>query len=305
MHILLIFVDGIGLGANDPNSNPFSVAAMPTLTALTNDNRWLAGIGQQISTRATFQPADPRMGITGRPQSGTGHATIITGKNIPALIGKHYGPKPNAETREIVAQGTFFTEVQQAGKTASLLTAYPPFLLHNIARGKTLPSSFQQAAMHTGQTLFTVDDLRAGNAISADWTGAGWQRDLSINNVPVLSPQEGGKRMVQLSRQHDFAMVSYVFTDYVGHRGTVADGTRLLQNLDAVMEGAMAEWDDDEGLMLLVSDHGNMEDVSIRQHTENDVPLLVIGKESYRTSFVEGIRNLADIVPAMRRLLLP
>lgn len=304
MHILLIFVDGIGLGADDPTLNPFSVADMPTLTALTNGKRWVQGIGRQESERALFIPTDPRMGTPGRPQSGTGHATIITGKNVPALIGKHYGPKPDAATREIVASRTFFSEVTGAGKRATLLTAYPPFVLHDIARGKSLPTSFQQAAMDAGQALFTVDDLREGRALSADWTGEGWQHDLNINRVPVLTPAESGKRMVELAREADFAMVSHVFTDYVGHRGTVGDGVRLLERLDSVMAGALQEWNDNEGVMVLLSDHGNMEDVNIRQHTENDVPCLIIGHKDYRDTFAEGFSTLADVVPAMRRLLL-
>lgn len=302
MHILLIFVDGIGIGDDDPAVNPFSAADMPTLTALTNGQRWVRGIGQQASERALFRPLDPRMGVDGRPQSGSGHATIITGKNVPALIGRHYGPKPNADTRAIVAEGSFFSELVDAGKSAALLTAYPPGLLHDIGRGKTLPSSFQQAAMGAGLKLLDADDLRTGRAVSGDWTGIGWREHLGFPDMPLLSPEDSGKRMVELSRRYDFAMVAHIFTDYVGHRGTVADGVNLLHHLDAVMAGALAQWDDDEGLMILTSDHGNMEDVSIRQHTENDVPALVIG--ATRETFAAELSTLADIVPAMRRLLL-
>lgn len=302
MHILLIFIDGIGIGDDAPTVNPFSVADMPTLTALTNGRRWVRGIGQQANHRALFTPLDPRMGIDGRPQSGSGHAAIITGKNVPALIGKHYGPKPNADTRAIVSDGSFFSELVAAGKTASLLTAYPPGLLHDIERGKRLPSSFQQAAMEAGLKLLDADALYAGHAVSGDWTGAGWRDHLGFPDMPLLSPAQGGRRMVELSRQYDFAMVSHVFTDFVGHRGTVEEGAQLLENLDAIMAGALDEWDDSEGLMILTSDHGNMEDVSIRQHTENDVPALIIGDK--RHTFAAGLSTLADIVPAMRRLLL-
>ena len=95
MHILMIFLDGIGLGTDNPSSNPFSVAQTPTLLKLTNNRRWLANTGRQSSERALFIPTDPRMGVPGRPQSGTGQAAIVTGRNIPQLVGEHYGPKPN------------------------------------------------------------------------------------------------------------------------------------------------------------------------------------------------------------------
>ena len=94
MHILLLFLDGIGLGDDNPDVNPFVVAKMPDLTALTNGKRWLRDTGRQESERAIFIPTDPRLGVAGRPQSATGQAAILTGKNVPQLLGEHYGPKP-------------------------------------------------------------------------------------------------------------------------------------------------------------------------------------------------------------------
>ena len=83
MHILTLFLDGIGLGENDPEKNPFAVADMPTIHALTNGKRWLADTGRQESDRAIFIPTDACLGVEGRPQSGTGQATILTGLNVP------------------------------------------------------------------------------------------------------------------------------------------------------------------------------------------------------------------------------
>jgi hypothetical protein len=301
MRILLVFIDGIGIGPDDANVNPFSVAAMPTLHALTNGHRWVEGIGRQESESALFFPVDPRMGVPGRPQSGSNHATIITGKPIPQIIGEHYGPKPNAATRAIVDEGNFFTELRERGLPADLLTAYPPHLLHNIQRGKTLPSAFMQAATRAGLSLHTVEDLRAGRALSADWTGAGWPSHLKIDDVPQFSLHDGGVKMVQLAQQHTFSMHAHIFTDFVGHRGSLNDGVHLLQNLDTVMAGALDTWDTEKDLLILTSDHGNMERLGSRTHTENDVPLLLVGAERHR--FAQDVTTLADLVPAMRRLL--
>jgi len=301
MRILLVFIDGIGIGPDDPDVNPFSVAEMPTLHALTNGHRWVEGIGRQQNDHALFFPVDPRMDVAGRPQSGSNHATIITGKPIPQIIGEHYGPKPNAATRAIVDESNFFVEVIERGLSADLLTAYPPGLLHNIQRGKTLPSAFMQAATNAGKPLHTVEDLREGRALSADWTGTGWPSHLNIDGVPQFSPYEGGVKMVQLAREHDFAMHAHVFTDFVGHRGTLDEATRLLKNIDKVMAGALDTWDTDNDLLILTSDHGNMERIGSRTHTKNDVPLLVVG--AARHAFARDIKTLADLVPAMRRLL--
>ncbi|MFZ4814324.1 MAG: hypothetical protein ACOYL5_07305 [Phototrophicaceae bacterium] len=299
--VLVIFIDGIGIGEDIPARNPFSSADMSTLTALTNGKRWVQGIGRQDSARATFIPTDPRMGIPGRPQSGTGQATIISGKNVPALVGEHYGPKPNLATREVLAKGTIFNDVVARGKKAALISAYPPHLHQEIKRGKYLPSSYQQAVLQMGLPMFGVDDLRAGRALSEDWTGEAWRRQMGFTDTPLYTPEEAGARMVTIARQYDFAFFSHWMSDVIGHRGTLEDGVKLLELLNRVMRGVLNTWQDDEGVIVLTSDHGNMENLADRHHTENDVPTLIVGNQ--RHTVAEGLTTLADIVPGLRRVL--
>jgi bisphosphoglycerate-independent phosphoglycerate mutase (AlkP superfamily) len=79
---------------------------------------------------------------------------------------------------------------------------------------------------------------------------------------------------------------------------------RLLQTLDAVLGGLLAAWDDAAGLILLTSDHGNLEDLSVRGHTENPVPALVIGAPEIRRRFMAGLKDLTDVAPAIERIIL-
>lgn len=303
MRILLIFVDGIGLGDDDPAVNPFAVAHMPTLTALTNGQRWLRGIGRQVSQRAIFVPTDPRLGVPGRPQSGTNHAVILTGRNVPQLIGRHYGPKPDAATRALLAQDNLFKRLRDAGKQAALIVGYPDGLLASMARGKTLPSGIQQAALSAGQVLFTIDDLQAGRALTAEWTGHALREHIKDDRIPTLTPFEAGRQLVALAGHYDFALHSHWMTDYVGHRGQLAQGVDLLETLDGVMAGVLEAWDDDAGLVILTSDHGNMEHIGDRRHTENDVPTLIIGAD--KAAFADGFASLLDITPRILQRLLP
>lgn len=301
MHILMLFLDGIGLGADDPTVNPFSVANMPTLLTLTNGKRWFRGIGRQESERAVFVPTDPRLGMPGRPQSATGQAAILTGKNVPQMIGEHYGPKPNLPIRELLAEDNFFKQVVAHGKKAALLDAYPPMWHHDHNRGKSLRSSYQQAAFESGQKLFDLEDLRERRALTPEWTGEAWHEYLKLNDTPVYTPYEAGKMLVELSRAYDFAMHSHWMTDMVGHRGPFQRGVELLEMFDGVMTGVLDTWDDKEGLILITSDHGNMEEIGNRNHTENDVPTVIIGQE--KAAFAENFHNLSDFVPHMAKFL--
>lgn len=298
----MIFVDGIGLGADDPLSNPFAAANAPVMQTLANGHRWLAGVGQQQSERATFLPLDPRLGMSGRPQSGTGQAAIVTGRNVPALIGRHYGPKPDEATRQLLDEDNLFQQLVASGRTAALLEAYPPPWHRGINGGKRLPASYQYAVRSAGLPFMGVDDLRAGHALSGDWTGHGWHSELGFSNVPLLTPFQAGQRLVQLSRSYDFAFMAHWLTDVVGHRGPMERGVALVEILDGVLGGVLATWEDDEGLVILTSDHGNMEDLSHRRHTLNDVPGLLIGRE--KAAFARGLNTLADLAPRITGLLL-
>lgn len=296
-HILFLFIDGVGLGEDDASNNPLAAANLPTLTRLTNGKRWVHTTGREGNDMAAFVPTDAQLGVAGRPQSGTSQAAILTGVNVPQAVGQHYGPKPNAETRDILAQDNFFMRVKRAGKRAALLDAYPSQLLASIARGKTLPSSIQQAAMASGQALFDIEALRNRQAITAEWTGQEWHSHLKLTDTPLYTPQEAGQLLVELSRQYDFAMHSHWMTDYIGHRGTLGQGVTFLERLDGVIEGILQAWQPEEGLVILTSDHGNLEAMDDRHHTENKVPTLIIGADA--VTFAENVRDLADFVPLM------
>jgi 2,3-bisphosphoglycerate-independent phosphoglycerate mutase len=303
MHIHIMFIDGIGLGADDPAINPFASAHTPTLHALAGGHKWLQSTPRTESERAIFIPTDPRLGVPGRPQSGTSQAVILTGRNVPAEVGEHYGPKPNAATRAILKEDNLFKQLVRAGKTASLLDAYPERLHASIARGKTLRSSIQQAAHEAGVPMRGEAELRDGTAFSVDWTGQGWREFMAYDDTPVYTPQEAGAKIVQEARKVDFSFFSHWVTDEVGHRGPMARAVALLELFDGVMAGMLATWRDEDGLIIITSDHGNMEDLSTRHHTEADVPTVIIGRREQRAQFAEGFTTLMDIAPHVRRAL--
>jgi 2,3-bisphosphoglycerate-independent phosphoglycerate mutase len=303
MHVLLIFLDGIGLGEDDATTNPFAVANTPTLHTLAGNQRWLRSTPRTESERAVFLPTDACFGVAGRPQSASGQAVILTGRNVPAEIGEHFGPKPNPAIRSILAETNLFKTLTSAGKTASLLDAFPPQFFAGINSGKRLRSSIQQAAYEGDVALLGVDDYDAGRAMSADWTGQAWRDYLGYPHAPVYTPAEAGAKLADLARAFDFTLVSTWITDEVGHRGPFERGVALLELFDSVMAGLLATWQDEDGLIIITSDHGNMEDLSVRYHTENEVPTVVIG--AGRERFAEGFRSLIDITPHILKVLIP
>ncbi len=292
-HLLFIFLDGIGLGADDAARNPFAVARMPILNALAG-GRWLQDRPRATGAWASFVPTDPRLGVPGRPQSATGQAAILTGRNVPAEIGEHYGPKPNPAIRAILAEDNLFKQVVARGGTAAMLDAYPPRFFQAINSGRRLRSALQQAVHEAGLPLMGEEAVRRGEALSADWTGEGWRSELGYTDTPVYSPQAAGRLLASLARRYTFSLFSTWITDVIGHRGPFEHGVGILERFDAVMGGLLEDWDHD-GLIVIGSDHGNMEDLGSRNHTENNVPTLVIGRGHER--FAATLTNLADLTP--------
>ena len=52
-----------------------------------------------------------------------------------------------------------------------------------------------------------------------------------------------------------------------------------------------------ETLVLITSDHGNVEDLGIKPHTNNDVPTILVGRGKEEMS--ARIHSLEDITPAL------
>jgi 2,3-bisphosphoglycerate-independent phosphoglycerate mutase len=301
MKFLFLFLDGVGLGADDVETNPFASAQMPNLENLLGGQRLIQNHrGFPIHTpRATLLALDACLGIEGRPQSASGQATLLTGKNVPALIGEHYGPKPNPKIRAIVENSNIFSTLQQAGYRTSFLNAFPAGYFQGLDSGRRIPGAVAMAARAAGVPIKTQDDLFNGQALSADFTAQGWWDHLKSPDTPILTPEQAGIRLKDLTFQQDFAFFEYWLSDYAGHKGDMANAQSLLSAFDQVLGGLLSAWEDEEGLILLTSDHGNLEDLSVRKHTRNPVPALVIGSAGLREAFTQNSSDLTDVYPGI------
>jgi 2,3-bisphosphoglycerate-independent phosphoglycerate mutase len=295
-------MDGIGLGENNPETNPFARAKMPNLNKLLDGRSLLKDAAPFHGDRATLLAVDPAVGVIGLPQSATGQAILLTGINIPAELGYHYGPKPNPEVAAYLKEATLFSRFVKEGRKATLLNAYPPRYFQGIDSGKRLYSSIPQAVVNAGLPLFKHDDLFSGHALSADFTGEGWRSMLGFAEAPMMGPHQAGRKLGALAKEYDFSLFEYWASDYAGHKQQMDNAIHLMETFDKVIDGLVEDWDD--GLILVTSDHGNMEDLSTRRHTDADVPALVIGNKSARDEFTRNMKNLTDIAPAIWKTVM-
>jgi len=71
----------------------------------------------------------------------------------------------------------------------------------------------------------------------------------------------------------------------------------VLQNLAAMIRAVLDGIDLRRTSVILTSDHGNIEDLSTRNHTLNQVPTIVWGAE--KEVIAKRVKSLADITPAI------
>jgi 2,3-bisphosphoglycerate-independent phosphoglycerate mutase len=321
LKILFLFLDGIGLGEDNPDKNPFSRSSMPVLESILQGHKitiqdHLAGMdhdGFLLDTKwASLFPLDACLGIDGLPQSATGQAALMTGINVPGWLGFHEGPKPTPPIVDLIKKGTVISQLNAQNRSTTLINAFPARYFQTIGSGYRIPGVIALSTQLARIPLKTEADLYNGEAISADFTAEGWRSHLGYLDAPVLTFHQAGERISKLAVNHDLTIFEYWLTDIAGHHQDMDSAISLLEAFDQVLGGVINSWDHANGLILLTSDHGNMEDLTTRRHTRNDVPLLLIGKEALRRKFIHLMKlsqqsrlrfDLTDIAPAMLNFL--
>lgn len=295
--VLFLFLDGVGLGEDDRSSNAFARACMPNLNGLLDGRRLLGDLPVFSTERVSFVPADACLGVAGMPQSASGQGAILTGINVPRRIGKHWGPKPNAEIKAVLQEDNLFKRLRNKGCSVLLANAYPPAFLQLIESGRLGLSAIQFALKAAGANLCTEADFRHGRAFSADFTGEAWRSQLGFADTPVLAPDEAGRGLALAAREYGLFFFDHWLTDVIGHRGTMDEAIAVLERFDAVLGGILNTWRTEDGLLFIASDHGNLEDKSTRRHTHNPVPVLIMGKGHRQVA--DKITDISDISPAL------
>jgi len=290
MSVLLFFIDGLGIGTRGPH-NPFDgLKAAEPLAVFRDDNRPIIRDGVVI-------PTDPCLGVEGRPQSASGQTTILTGINAPATLGYHKQGFPNAALLEILHEHSIFKQLNAAGiEPVTFANAYTQRFFDDRPRWVSATT----AAVEAAQLSFrTIDDLKAGHAVYQDFTNG-----LLIargEDVSPRSPTEAAGVLAGIAATHRFTLYEYFITDKMGHAQDYNAARLVIQKLAAMIRNLLETLDLDRTTVILTSDHGNIEDLSTRNHTLNAVPTIVWGAQRQRVA--DRVRSLADITPSIIEIL--
>jgi 2,3-bisphosphoglycerate-independent phosphoglycerate mutase len=292
--VILVFLDGVGLGPADDPHNPLATGRYPHLARLAGGQPWTAASEHVLRDDLVFTHLDANLGVAGLPQSGTGQATLFTGVNCARLAGRHWGPFPHSTSKPVIARENVFVRLREAGRHGAFANAFPSRFFRMVA-ARDRWTVTTRCCLDAGVPLFDENDLREGRALPADLTGATWLERLGIE-VPTTTPRQAGARLATIARKTDLTLFEYFLTDKAGHARDASRAAAVLTDLDQFFEGLLDSIDASRELLVVTSDHGNLEDLASRGHTRNVVPLIAWGAGAAAFS---ASRDLTDVTPAL------
>ena len=278
MKVLFLFIDGVGLRAA-ATDNPVNPEVCPALCRLITKHG---------------KPIDARLGIDGPPQSATGQATMFSGVNCAAAMGKHCEGFPGPNLRKIVETDNLFKQLRSRGKEVCFSDAYLVDSAEELA-ARRFKSVTTVMALTTPETIRTVDDLQNGQAVMQDLTRETIQDRWP--DIAVIPPQRAAEHLAAIVRRNDLTLFEFFQSDVAGHSMDYARACAALRTYDRFL-ASLVRFAEAMGVTLvLTSDHGNIENISERGHTLNQVPFVAFGpKEEFLR---ERVSSLVDVTPAL------
>ena len=122
-------------------------------------------------------------------------------------------------------------------------------------------------------------------------------------DIPIITPYEAGRNLGKITLEHDFTLYEFFLTDVYGHKQDWEKSVTLIQQIDEFIGGLMSilSQRQEDVAWLLTSDHGNIEDFSVKGHTHNPVPAL--GWSNRPVEWPQW-KGLEDVTPGIVRMLL-
>jgi 2,3-bisphosphoglycerate-independent phosphoglycerate mutase len=176
LKIIFIFVDGLGIGSNDPEINPLAGGRFPTLERM---------LGNAV-------PLDACLGVDGLPQSATGQATLLTGINAPKAMGRHIEGFPPPSLKKLIQHENLFTKLQKTGRRCTFANCYLNIDPHRIPpRRQSVTTVMTISAL--GRVRGTAE-LLVGKAVTHDIT----RRTMHprVNDGPLITPEEAAGHLI-------------------------------------------------------------------------------------------------------------
>ena len=162
-----------------------------------------------------------------------------------------------------------------------------------LGRRRPRASATTVAFAAGGAPFRTWDDAGAGRGLTHDIT-ARRARALGAR-LPERTPEEAAEALLSLAGGHDLTLFEFYETDEAGHVRSFEHALDALGRVDALLRAVVARRPP-ELSVVVASDHGNVEDLSARNHTLAPVPVLGFGAAAARAGEVGDLTHIAPLL---------
>jgi len=145
----------------------------------------------------------------------------------------------------------------------------------------------------------------------------------SYDQKPAMSARELTSRVTQAIKEgtYDFIVLNFANPDMVGHTGNIQATVESVEILDQEVGEIVETVLSYDGVVIITADHGNAESMYDlqtgeidKEHTNNPVPLFIIGKDFAGKSVLSGMGGtdlsrvtpvgvLADVPPTILKIM--
>lgn len=287
MKMIFFFIDGFGIGERDAGKNPVYAAKAPCI--------------RHLLEHCNPIPTDATLDVPGLPQSATGQTAIFTGVNASKAIGKHLSGQPTPALKEIIEKNNLFKELISRGFRVTNANIYRYEYLEKMLdpnEKRYRPSVTSVMTLSAGVPFKTVEDYNRGKGVYHDITGQ-IIKEFGYD-VELITPEEAARRVYVASREYDFTLFEHFMSDIVGHMANMEQAVKEIEVLDAFLTELLRRVDLNEDIIVITSDHGNIEDIDLKTHTMNKVPTWVLGNVPAGANI--QITSLTDIMPVIVKI---
>lgn len=272
----------MGLGDVAPRDNPI-IDHLPQLAARAG-GAFSAQLPPVVENNFTFVPISATLGHDGLPHSATGQAALLSGVNAAEVMGRHYGPWPGPTLQRFLTETETLFDITEF----RFANAYPDGYFASVTAGTFRRNSLAYAAAVRGQPGYTATQYQRGEGIAVDLAG----ERLGVSS----NPEAEAVRAVRLAGQAPLVFMDFWITDHFGHHRQTREAARWLLRFDAFVAHTARLAPD--ALIIITSDHGNLELANDKRHTRNEVPLIVLGPGAHRFATATSLLSVKPLLSA-------
>jgi len=286
MGVIILFVDGVGIGQNDLSYNP----CLHSYYQIFSPIKKLPFDGKQFAL-------DACLSVNGLPQSATGQSTIYTGKNAAKLIGKHLFGFPNEKLKELLIKQSVFVELKSLGYCCKFINAFRPVFFTSPELFNNVRLSVTSEMNRAVELSFcSIKDIKNKKALYHEFTNnelieKGFQ-------LPRFDYKTASKVLIDQSKEYDLILYEYFLTDKAGHSKNMKYAISEINRIESLIYAVLEKTEGTNTSIIVCSDHGNIEDLRSRSHTYNPAYFAVWTKKN-----IQKLSSLMDIYALIIKLV--